>query len=118
MRFLEIPALSLINNALGVIEMPDGSQMRVRVEAYSCKCPKSKEFELISPIGKMTSDDRKILKKLAATSSNEDLQQSLEDEDEHVALSNEDLVKRKSSQKIFSYLVGAMNSAFPDYDFR
>jgi hypothetical protein len=34
---LEIPALSLVNNALGVIEMPDGSQMSVRVEAYSCK---------------------------------------------------------------------------------
>jgi hypothetical protein len=67
----------------------------------------------------MTSDDRKILKKLAASSTNEDLQQLAEDEEEpHGFPSNEDLVKRKSLQKIFSYLVGAMNSAFPDYDFR
>ena len=67
----------------------------------------------------MTSDDRKILKKLTASSTNEDLLQLAEDEEEpHDVPSNEDLVRRKSLQKIFCYLVGAMNSAFPDYDFR
>ncbi|RUP45883.1 Maf1 regulator-domain-containing protein [Jimgerdemannia flammicorona] len=102
MKYLEVPALDAVNNILSW-ETPE-CKIFGRVEAYSCKS---------------AGTDKKLFKQLETryTTDLSTSQGSFSPEDHFHMGSPFGPMDQPSSRKTLFYLIGTLNSSFPDYDF-
>jgi len=100
MKFLEIPALTRLNNAITAIDTMD-TKILGRLEAYSCKTVGT-EKKLFKAL------EHQVVEEITANSPTSPIE---------YAFSPFGPLSEASSRKTFIYLISILNSSYPDYDF-
>jgi len=100
MKFLEIPALTRLNNAINAIETMD-TKIFGRLEAYSCKTV-GNEKKLFKAL------ELQVMEEITTTSPTSPVE---------YAFSPFGPLSDSSNRKSFIYLISVLNSSYSDYDF-